>query len=449
MFFYYAIRFVIEDIMQVTVEAPSKIQRRITVVVPVEQLDQAYDLRITKLAQTAKVNGFRPGKVPLDVIKQRFGDSARQEALSDVIQSTLYTAIDQEKLSPISTPRVEPTSILDGQPLEFVATFEVLPEIEKIHFDVASIEKQTATITQDDVSKVIDHLREQNTTWKKVDRAAQDKDQAIVDFRGTIDGTAFEGGEAHEYPIIIGSNTMIPGFEEGILGAKAGEDRVVTVKFPETYFAKEVAGKNAEFAIKVIRVMAPSVPEIDEAFVRKLGVKSASVEDLQAEIRKNLERELDRLIKSKLKAQVFDKLLEQNPVEVPKALVEREANRIHDELHPHHKGHDHGHSEEEMATFTHAAKRNVALGLLVGEFVKQNKISVNKDNVQAFINTIAAAYENPSEVSKWYATNKRAMAEVEMQVLEEQVMEKLLENVQITEKMLSYNEIVANSNQGM
>jgi trigger factor len=444
-FFYYGFGFVIEVIMQVTVEAPSKIQRRVTVVVPVERLDQAYDLRITKLAQTAKVNGFRPGKVPLDVIKQRFGDSARQEALSDVIQSTLYSAIDQEKLSPIGTPMVEPTSILDGQPLEFVATFEVLPEIEKVHFDVAEIEKQVAIITSDDITKVIDHLREQNTTWKKVDRAAQEKDQAIIDFRGTIDGVAFEGGEAHEYPIVIGSKTMIPGFEEGVLGAKAGDDKIVKVTFPESYFAKEVAGKEAEFAIKVIKIMEPQVPEINEAFIKKLGVKSASLEDLQAEIRKNLERELDRLIKMKLKTQIFDKLIEQNSIEVPKALIEREATRIHDELHPHHKGHDHGHSEDEMATFNDAAQRNVALGLLVGEFVKQNTLSASKDRVQAFIDTIAAAYENPSEVSKWYATNKRAMSEVEMQVLEEQVMEKLLENVKVTEKMLSYSDIVASN----
>lgn len=428
--------------MQVTVEAPSKIQRRVTIVVPIEKVDQAYDQRITKISKTAKLNGFRPGKIPLDVVKQRFGDSARQEALSEVIQSSLYSAMDQEKLSPVGVPMVEPKTVLAGQPLEFVATFEILPQIEKVLFDLSSLEKQVATIQTEDVSKVIEHLQNQHTTWQKVDREVQEKDQAVIDFRGTIDGVAFAGGEAHDYPIVIGSKTMIPGFEEGVLGAKAGEERVVKVTFPENYFAKEVAGKEAEFAIKVIKVMEPKVPELNENFVKKLGVKSASLEDLRSEIRNNLERELDRMIKAKLKGQVFDKLLEQNPVELPKALIEREAKRIHDELHPHHKGHDHGHTEAEMATFNEAAQRNVALGLLVGEYVKQHNISISKERIDAYIHAISAVYENPEEVGKWYANNKQALAEVQMQVLEELVVEKLLEGVQVTEKMLSYNELI-------
>lgn len=429
--------------MQVSVEAPSKIQRRVTVVVPAEKLDQAYDQRIIKLSKTAKVNGFRTGKVPLEVIKQRFGDSARQEALGDVIQSSLYSAMDQEKLSPVGVPTVEPKSIVPGQPLEFVATFEVFPQIEAVNFELKNLEKQVATITDDDVKKVIEHLREQHTTWKIVERPAQDKDQAVIDFRGMIDGVVFSGGEAHDYPVVIGSKTMIPGFEEGILGAIAGEERIVKVNFPEAYFAKEVAGKEAQFTIKVIKIMQPELPALDEAFIKKLGIKTASVDELHVEIRKNLERELERHIQMKLKVQVFDVLLDQNALEIPKSLIEREANRIHNELHPHHQGHDHGHSAEEMATFNAAATRNVSLGLLVGEYVKQHNIIPNKDRIQAFIDTVAAAYENPAEVSEWYSKNKKALAEIEMQVLEEQVIEKLLEGVQVTEKMLSYSELVS------
>lgn len=431
--------------MQVSVEAPSKIQRRVTVVVPVEKLDQAYDQRIIKLSQTVKINGFRPGKVPLDVVKQRFGDSARQEALSEVIQSSLYSAIDQEKLSPVGVPQVEPKTVLAGQPLEFIATFEVLPEIEKINFEVTSIEKINSSIKEEDVDKVVEHLRSQRTTWNKVERAAQEKDQAVIDFRGMIDGVVFQGGEAHDYPVVLGSKTMIPGFEDGIIGMTVGEERKIPVTFPENYFAKEVAGKVAEFTIKLVKLMEPKLPVVDENFVKQLGIKSASLADLRAEIRSNLERELDRLVKAKLKSQVFDKLLEQNAVEVPKALIDREADRIHNELHPHHKGHDHGHSEAEMASFTKAAERNVALGLLVGEIVKKNQLKPSKERVQAFINSVAAAYENPAEVGEWYAKNKQALAEVEMQVLEEDVIQKLLENVQVTEKTLSYNELVASA----
>lgn len=427
--------------MQVTVESPSKIERRITVVVPVEKVDHAYNQRITKLSKTAKVNGFRPGKIPVDVIRQRFGDTARQEALSEVIQSSLYSAMDQEKLNPVGVPTVEPKTVLAGQPLEFVATFEVLPSIENIHFELATVEKEVATVQDDDVTKVVEHLRSQQTRWKTVERASELKDQVIIDFRGSIEGIVFAGGEAHDYPIVLGSNMMVPGFEEGILGAKANEERVIKVTFPEDYFAKEVAGKQADFAIKVIKVMQPELPELNEAFIKKLGIKSGSLEDLYADVRKNLERELTRLIKDGLKAKVFDHLIDQNPVEVPKALIEREANRIHDELHPHHKGHDHGHTPEEMATFTKAAERNVALGLIIAEYVKQNAMAIDRDRVKSFIDTISAAYENPAEVAKWYSTNKKALAEIEMRVLEEQVMEKLLENVQVTEKMLSYSEL--------
>lgn len=430
--------------MQVSVESPSKLERRLTVIVPVEKLNEAYDKRIAKVAKDAKIAGFRPGKAPLNVIKQRYGDSVRQEALSDVIQTSLYDAIHQEKLNPVGVPNVEPKMVMPDQPLEFIATFEVLPEMEGFHFDVASLEKQVATITEEDVKRVIEHLRAQHTRWKKVDRAAQEKDQVVIDFRGSINGVLFAGGEAHDYPIILGSKTMIPGFEEGITGMKAGEEKVINVTFPENYFSPEVAGKVAEFTLKAISVSEPELPEMNEAFIKKLGIKSGNIEDLHAEIRRNLERELERVIGAKLKTQVFDKLLEQNAIEIPKALIEREANRIHNEVHPHHGDQQHNHTAEEMATFNEAAKRNVALGLLVAEIVKKKNISADKNRVQAFLTKLSSAYENPAEVMDWYAKNKRAYAEVEMQVLEEQVIEALLQNVTVTEKMLSYNELISN-----
>jgi trigger factor len=430
--------------MQVSVEAPSKLERRLTVIVPVEKLNEAYDKRIANVAKNAKIAGFRPGKAPLNVIKQRYGDSARQEAISEVIQSSLYDAINQEKLTPVGVPTVEPKMIMPDQPVEFIATFEILPEIEGFRFDLESLEKQIATITDEDVQRVIDHLRTQHTQWKKVDRASQDKDQVVIDFSGSIDGVLFDGGEAHDYPIVLGSKAMIPGFEEGIIGMKAGEEKVIHVTFPENYFSAKVAGKVADFTIKAINVSEPELPEMNEAFVKKLGIKSGDVADLHAEIRKNLERELERVVSGKLKAQIFDKMLEQNALEIPKALIEREANRIHDEVHPHH-GHQHAHTAEEMAAFNDAAKRNVALGLLVAEVIKQHNISADKNRVQTYLTKLSSAYENPAEVLAWYSKNKRAYAEVEMQVLEEQVVETLLKNVQVTEKMLSYNELISNN----
>lgn len=429
--------------MQVSVESPGKLERRLTVIVPVEKWNEAYDKRIATVAKSANIAGFRKGKAPLTVIKQRYGDSARQEALSDVIQTSLHDALHQEKLTPVGVPTVEPKTILPDQPLEFVATFEVLPDTGGLRFDLKPIEKQVATITDEDVQRVIDHLRGQQTRWKKVDRAAKEKDQVVIHFAGSLDGVPFEGGKAENYPIILGSNTMIPGFEDGVLGMKAGDDKVIDVTFPTEYFAKDLAGKAAQFALKAISVSEPELPELDETFIKKLGIKSGDVSDLHAEIRKNLERELERVIQAKLKAQVFDQLLEQNTIEIPKALIEREASRIHDEVHPHH-GHSHSHTEAEMAEFNDAAKRNVALGLLMSEIVKRFNISADKNRVQAHLAKLVAAYENPGEVLEWYAKNKRAFAEIEMQILEQQVIEALLKDVQVTEKMLAYNDLIKN-----
>ncbi len=428
--------------MQVSVEAPSKIERRITIVVPVEKFDEAYDSRIVKIAKTANIKGFRKGKAPVEFIIQQYGDTARQEALSEVIQSSLTAAIRQEKLSPVGVPTVAPKNIVPGQPLEFVATFEVLPDLGAVSFALDKLENVTSSIQDVDIDKVIKHLCEQHVVWKSVSRAAQDKDQVVLDFKGSIDGVPFQGGEAHDYPIVLGSKTMIPGFEEGLVGAKVGDEPVLSVNFPENYFAKEFAGKAAEFKTKIIKISEPDYPEVNDAFVKKLGVKEGGLAGLRTEIRKNLERELARLMKSKLKSQVFNALLDQNPLEVPTALITREASRIHDQLHPHQHDHEHGHTEEEMQGYKVAAKKNVILGLLVGELIKTHDLVPSKERVDATIAGLASAYENPAEVLKWYASDKRRLAEVEMQVLEEQVVEKLLEGVKLTEKVIGYEEFV-------
>ena len=429
--------------MQVSVEATTKLERRMTITVPANTLEDAFDKHITKLAKTVKVNGYRPGKTPESYIKQRYSDTARQEALSEVIQASLYAAMDQEKLNPVGVPVVEPKTILPGQPLEFIATFEIFPIVDAVNFVLSTLEKQTAVITDADIETALNRLRQRDTVWQKVERPAADNDQVVIDFRGSIDGKVFGGGEAHDYPIVIGSHSMIPGFEEGLVGLSAGAEKVLQVTFPENYHAKEFSGKAAEFAVTVHKVSEPNLPELDEALVKKYGIKSGKLEDLQAEIRKNLERELDRIIKAKLKAQVFDKLIEQNPLDIPKAMIEREGKRIHDELHPHHAGKEHGHSAAEMAAFNEPAKRNVTLGLLVAQLIKQYNLAVDKERVHAYLTQLSAVYENPAEVISWYQKNQKAMAEIEMQVLEEQLIEKLLENVQLTEKMLSYSELIA------
>jgi len=424
------------------VEAPNKLERRVTVIVPIEKLEEAYSLRISNLAKTAKVNGFRKGKIPLDYIKQRYGDSARQEALSEVIQKSLYAAINQEKLNPVGVPTVEPKTVLPGQPLEFVATFEIMPEVNTVHFDLTTLERQVATIQDVDIDYVLQHLRQQHTQWIKVDRAAQAKDQVLIDFQGSIADKPIEGGEARDYAVVIGSHSMIPGFEEGLIQMQSGEEKTIQVTFPENYFSKEYAGKDAQFLIKMHRVLEPKIPEMDQAFITKMGVKTGNLEDLRVEVRKNIEREAKRVMKEKVKKQVFDHLIEKNPLDIPKALIEREAQRIHNELHPHHAGKEHGHSEKEMAAFNESAKRNVVLGLLVARLLKDHQITLDKSRITAHIERLASVYENPSEVVKWYGTDKRAKADVEMFILEEQLVEKIVDTLQVTEKIVSYNELI-------
>ncbi|MES2218614.1 MAG: trigger factor [Pseudomonadota bacterium] len=429
--------------MQVSVESPSKLQRRITVTVPLEQLDAAYDKRIQQILKTAKIKGYRPGSSKaLDRVKELYGNAARQEALSEVIQSSLYDAITQEKLNPVGTPQVEPKSIAPGKPLEYIATFEVLPEIEGVKFAAKTIEKQVSKITKADIDRVLDRLREQHVTWNEVDRGAADKDQVVIDFRGALDGKTFKGGEAHDYPVVIGSKTMIPGFEEGLIGIKKEEEKIINVTFPENYFATELAGKKVEFTINAHKVSAPSLPEMNEELIKKFGIASGNVEELRTEINKNLENELERVTSNKLKSQIFDLLLEQNPMEVPAALIEREAKRIHDEMHPHHAGKEHDHSPQEMTTFNEAAKRNVILGLLIGEVIKQHKLKPDSERVQQHITKMSAAYEKPEEVIKWYQGDKRRLGEIEMMILEEQVLEKLLESVTVNDKMLDYSDLI-------
>src|SRR6185295_17161903 len=231
--------------------------------------------------KTAKVNGFRKGKIPLDYIKQRYGDSARQEALSEVIQKSLYAAINQEKLNPVGVPTVEPKTVLPGQPLEFVATFEIMPEVNTVHFDLTTLERQVATIQDVDIDYVLQHLRQQHTQWIKVDRAAQAKDQVLIDFQGSIADKPIEGGEARDYAVVIGSHSMIPGFEEGLIQMQSGEEKTIQVTFPENYFSKEYAGKDAQFLIKMHRVLEPKIPEMDQAFITKMGVKTGNLEDLR------------------------------------------------------------------------------------------------------------------------------------------------------------------------
>ena len=427
--------------MQVSVENTSALERRMTIAVPAERVENEVNKRLQQTAKRAKIAGFRPGKVPMNVIRQRFEADARQEAFGDLVQASFYEAIVEQKLNPAGAPAVEPKSFEKGKDLEFVAIFEVFPEFTVAGLESINVERLSAEVADADLDNMLEVLRKQNTRFEAVERAAQNDDQVNIDFVGKVDGEVFAGGSAKGTPLVLGSGRMIPGFEEGLVGAKAGEERVVNVTFPEDYQNLDLAGKAAEFTITVNSVSAPVLPELNEEFFAQFGIKESTLEGFRAEVRKNMERELRQAIKTKVKNQVMDGLLAANPIEAPKALLENEVNRLRVQAVQQFGGNI---KPEQLPAelFTEQAKRRVVLGLIVAEVVKQFELKPDDAKVREMIEEMASAYQEPEQVIAWYYKNDQQMNEVRSVVLEEQVVDTVLQKATVTDKSVSYEEAV-------
>ncbi len=427
--------------MQVSVENTSALERRMTIAVPAERVETEVNKRLQQTARRAKVPGFRPGKVPMSVIRQRYEDAARQEAFGDLVQASFYEAVVEQKLNPAGAPAVEPKSFEKGKDLEFVAIFEVFPEFTVAGFDSIAVERLSADVSDADLDNMLEVLRKQNTRFEAAERAAQNEDQLNIDFVGKIDGEAFAGGSAKGTQLVLGSGRMIPGFEEGLVGAKAGEERVLTLTFPEDYQNLDLAGKAAEFTVTVNSVSEPKLPELNEEFFAQFGIKETGLDGFRTEVRKNMERELRQAIKTKVKNQVMDGLLAANPIEVPKALLENEVNRLRVQAVQQFGGNI---KPEQLPAelFEEQAKRRVVLGLIVAEVVKQNELKPDEDRVRELIREMASAYQEPEQVVAWYYKNDQQMNEVRSVVLEEQVVDTVLQKATVTDKSVSYEEAV-------
>lgn len=427
--------------MQVSVENTSALERRMTIAVPAERVENEVNKRLQQTAKRAKIAGFRPGKVPMTVIRQRFEADARQEAFGDLVQASFYEAIVEQKLNPAGAPAVEPKSFEKGKDLEFVAIFEVFPEFTVAGLKSIKVERLSAEVADSDLDNMLEVLRKQNTRFEAVERAAQNDDQVNIDFVGKVDGEAFAGGSAKGTLLVLGSGRMIPGFEEGLVGAKAGEERVVNVTFPEDYQNLDLAGKAAEFTITVNSVSAPVLPELNEEFFAQFGIKESTLEGFRAEVRKNMERELRQAIKTKVKNQVMDGLLAANPIEVPKALLENEVNRLRVQAVQQFGGNI---KPEQLPVelFEEQAKRRVVLGLIVAEVVKQFELKPDDAKVREMIEEMASAYQEPEQVIAWYYKNDQQLNEVRSVVLEEQVVDTVLQKATVTDKSVSYEEAV-------
>ncbi len=419
--------------MQVSVENTSALERRMSITVPAERIETQVNKRLQQTAQKAKIAGFRPGKVPMSVIRQRYEADARQEAVGDVIQASFYEAVVEQKLNPAGQPSVEPKVLEKGKDLEYIATFEVFPEFTVAGFDSIAVERLSADVADADLDNMLEILRKQNTRFEVAERAAQNEDQLNIDFLGKVDGEAFAGGSAKGTQLVLGSNRMIPGFEEGLVGAKAGEERVLNLTFPEDYQNLDLAGMNT--------VSAPTLPELNEAFFAQFGIKESGLDGFRTEVRKNMERELRQAIKSKVKNQVMDGLLAANPIEVPKALLENEVNRLRVQAVQQFGGNIKP-DQLPAELFEEQAKRRVVLGLIVAEVVKQFDLKPDEDRVRELIQEMASAYQEPEQVVSWYYKNEQQLNEVRSVVLEEQVVDTVLQKAKVTDKSVSYEEAV-------
>ena len=430
--------------MQVSVEATQGLERTLNITVPADVFEKEYDSRIRHLSKTQRVDGFRPGKVPASVIAKRFGAAIEQEVAGEIMQRHFFEAVVAEKLNPAGAPQVAPLPRKKGEDFVFTATFEVYPEVTLAALEELSVEKESAEITDEDLDKMISTLRKQHATWNAVDREAANDDQVKLDFEGSIDGEVFEGGKAENFEIVLGSGRMIPGFEDGILGHKAGEEFTIDVNFPEEYHAENLKGKAAQFAIKLNKVEEQELPEITPEFVKKFGVESGEVEELKANVKQNMERELEQTLKANAKDNVLTALVEANEIEVPKALVDNEVEvlrkqaveRYGQQMDPKNL------PELPAELFTEQAEKRVKVGLVLGEVIKANELKVDQDKVTALIESAASAYESPAEVVEYYKNNKEMMQNMENVALEEQAIDFILEKAKVTEVNKSFDEVM-------
>lgn len=427
--------------MQVSVETTSGLQRQLTVTVPAERIDTDVEKQVVQQARTRRMDGFRPGKVPAKVIKRMYGDAIRYEVLNRVVQETFYEAVQQESLMPAGAPSIEFKTDKEGEDFAYVATFDVYPEIELKDLAGVEVEKATASIKAADVKNMIDTLRKQQGTFKATRGMVKEGFQVNIDFEGFVDGEAFEGGKAEGQDLVIGSGSMIPGFEDGIIGKKKGEEFDVEVTFPEEYQSEALAGKAATFKMKLNEVSKPELPELDEEFFAKFGVSSADEAEFKAEVEKNMAREMSHALKTKTKTAVFDALIAQNEIEAPAAMIDDEVNVLRQQAVQQFGGQaqiDPNTLPKEL--FEEQAIRRVKIGLLVQEVIKAGSLEATDERVDAILADIAESYDDADEVISYYKGNEQMLNQIRSLALEDEVVDHLLASAKVKEVKVSYEE---------
>ncbi len=431
--------------MQVTSEAVSGVARRLNVSVPTSRINEQFEARLKRTAKTVKINGFRQGKVPVNVVRREYGAGIYQEVVNDIIRDTVFEAIQQEKINAVGMPNIDKVENKDDA-LVYEATVEVYPEVEVKALDTLTVERKTSEIQDKDVDQMIENLQKQRQTWVETKGMAKKDMQVTFDFEGTIDGEKFEGGSATDFKLVLGSGRMIPGFEDGIIGMKKGEEKVIDVTFPEDYQAENLAGKAAQFKITVKQVEKAKLPELDAEFLQTFGVsEEEGIDKLKADVRKNMEREVRNGLRNQVKQAAFDALVEANEVEVPSAMVAQEIDRQRQQMIQQFGGANAQTFDKSMLPdelFKEQAEKSVKLGVLVSKVLADAKLEVDPARVEAYIEDMASSYEDPTEVIEYFKNDKQQRAQIEAVVLEDQVVDYILAAAQVSDTEVSYEDLL-------
>ena len=431
--------------MQVVLESPSALERQFTITIPTGDVETEFEAKLAETAKRVRIDGFRPGKVPAKVVRQRYGQAIRQEIVSDLMEKSLGEALSEHDVKPIGQPKIDDVKFEEGSDFSFKATFEVFPELDPILVDGDEIEQTTCKVGAADIKEMIATLREQRKSWKESARAAsKEGDRVTINFEGFVDGEAFDGGKGEDHALVLGSGAMIPGFEDGIVGMKKGDSRDIEVTFPEDYQAEELKGKAATFKIEVTKLERGELPTVDEAFIQSFGVESGDEKDFKAELKEQMQRELSLTLKNMNKTKVFDVLLEKNAdTPVPESAIKSEIHTLkHQAVERFGGGQQFDPHQIPDELFAEQAERRVRLGILLGATVKKLGLAADPDRVRALIDEMAAAYDDAEQVVNFYYSNDENLKQVEALAVEEQVAEKLLESAKAKTIDMSYADVM-------
>ncbi len=431
--------------MQVSVESGEGLKRKLKVQVPSERVDEQVEKKLREMRGQVRLQGFRPGKVPMKVVQKRYGAQVRVEVLDEVVRQTYSEALQQESLRPAGTPEIQPVNIEAGQDLEYEASFEVIPEVEVKGIEKIAVTRPAVDITDADVDRILERLRKQHAEFSSVKRAAKDGDRVTIDFNGKIDGEDFAGNSGEDVPVPLGEGQMPEEFEKALIGMKAGEEKAVSYTFPEGFPDESIAGKTAEFAVSMKTVESPKLPKADDAFAEKLSIEGG-IEGLRGKITESLEREREQAIRGRVKNQVMDALLEQNQLALPQTLVDSEIAQLREQAKEQmqRSGAAEGAEPELPADqFEQEAQRRVKLGLIVNEIVRSNEIQLDPERMQQALQRVASGYEQPEQIMQYYLQNQELMQSLQLQVMEDQVVDWVVERAKVTDKPMSLDALTS------